>query len=97
MAKEDCKFSELTPSGVTCPECKEGELNPARGRFGPVYKCTHKGCKFWIDSRPTGENCTYLRSGTECGALIVEGTKTIPDRCSDRSCPNRNPHKLTKR
>ncbi|MFT7460288.1 MAG: hypothetical protein ACI909_002976, partial [Planctomycetota bacterium] len=29
-------------------------------------------------------------------SLIVEGTKTIPDRCSDKTCPNRNPHKLGK-
>ncbi len=96
MAQEDCKFTELTPSRITCPECAKGELNPARGRFGPVYKCTQRGCKFWVDSRPTGEVCGYLRNGVECGSLIVEGTKTIPDRCSDRSCPNRNPHKLAK-
>jgi hypothetical protein len=25
-----------------------------------------------------------------------EGTKTIPERCSDKTCPNHNPHKLKK-
>ena len=29
-----------------------------------------------------------------CGALMMEGTKTIPERCSDRNCKNHNPHKL---
>jgi hypothetical protein len=24
----------------------------------------------------------------------MEGTKTIPERCSDRICPNHNPHKI---
>ncbi len=58
MAQEDCKFTELTPTGVTCPDCKWGELNPVRGRFGPVYKCREKECNFWVDSRPNSEYCT---------------------------------------
>ncbi len=32
-----------------------------------------------------------LRSRSDSGG---EGTKTIPDRCSDKKCPNHNPHKL---
>ena len=31
-----------------------------------------------------------------CGSLMMSGTKTIPDRCSDKTCPNHNPHKLNK-
>ncbi len=27
---------------------------------------------------------------------ISEGTRTIPDRCSDKNGPNHNPHKLEK-
>jgi hypothetical protein len=27
---------------------------------------------------------------------MVEGTKIILERCSDKSCPNRNPHKINK-
>jgi len=71
-------------------------LEPARGRFGPIYKCTNKpDCKFSLTSRPTGQKCEYAGRGKKiCGKLIVEGTKTIPDRCSDKGCPNRNPNKL---
>ncbi|UCH90566.1 MAG: hypothetical protein JSU60_05480 [Nitrospirota bacterium] len=94
--KEGCNFRELTSTGVKCPQCRKGVLDPSRGRFGPVYKCTTKGCAFWLDARPTGKKCTFLRNGQRCGALRVEGTKTIPTRCSDRSCPNRHPHKLEK-
>jgi hypothetical protein len=25
---------------------------------------------------------------------MMEGTKTIPERCSNKACPNHNPHKL---
>ena len=88
----------LTATDVVCPSCGQGTLVPARGRFGPVYKCnaeTKPKCKFQLNSRPTGATCQYPReNGRACGALMVEGTKTIPDRCSDRDCPNRNPHKL---
>ncbi|MCG8354084.1 MAG: hypothetical protein MI920_00795 [Kiloniellales bacterium] len=98
-ARPDCAFADLTPTGVTCPQCGAGKLVPARGRFGPVYRCdapTRPKCGFRLDSRPTGEVCTFERDGKACGALIVEGTKTIPARCSDRDCPNRHPHKLAR-
>jgi hypothetical protein len=89
-----CRFNELKPTGVKCPVCKKGYLDPARGRWGPIYKCTNKQCAFYLQSRPTGRKCNYMRNGRKCGHLMVEGTKTIPERCSDKSCPNRNPHKL---
>ncbi len=95
MAK-DCKFSELAPTGIKCTVCKKGTLDPVRGRFGPIYKCTVKGCGFYVETCPTGKKCQFLRDGKKCGALMVEGTKTIPNRCSDKTCPNRNPHKLVK-
>ena len=28
-----------------------------------------------------------------CGELMMQGTKTIPERCSNKACPNHNPHK----
>lgn len=95
MAKStQCSHADLPPTNVKCPQCRKGTLEVARGRFGPIYKCTEKGCGHWLDSRPTGKKCTYINRGKKCGQLMVKGTKTIPDRCSDRSCPNRNPHKL---
>ncbi len=89
-------YCEITPTGIACPACQAGTLEPKRGRFGPIYKCTNKSaCQFTLTARPTGAVCDYRRENDEpCGHLIVEGTKTIPDRCSDRTCPNRNPHKL---
>jgi hypothetical protein len=28
---------------------------------------------------------------------MMEGTKTIPERCSDKDCPNHRPDKLEKK
>ena len=52
-----------------------------------------------IKAKPTGKICDYpsdAKAGQPCGALMMEGTKTIPERCSNKSCPNHNPHKLNK-
>lgn len=97
-SKTSGQCCDIAPTGIACPECRTGTLEPARGRFGPIYKCTNKTeCKFYLTSRPTGQVCGYRRGRKNCDHLMVEGTKTIPDRCSDRDCPNRNPHKLAAR
>ena len=78
-------------TGVKCPLCKNGELSERRGRFGIFYSCSnYPDCKFIIKSKPTGNICDL------CGSLMMEGTKTIPERCSNKACPNHNPHKLNK-
>jgi DNA topoisomerase-1 len=84
-------------SGVKCPVCKKGELVERRGRFGIFYSCSsYPKCKYALNAKPTGRTCDYKRENGVCGALMVEGTKTIPERCSDKNCPNHNPHKLKK-
>ena len=79
-------------TGVVCPECKKGTLAERKGRFGVFYSCTnYPKCKFAIKAKPTGKLCQ------ECGSLMMEGTKTIPERCSKKECLNHNPHKLLKK
>lgn len=87
------------PTDVKCPVCKEAVIGPAKGRYGLYWTCSSKTkkCRFNLSTKPTGATCDFSRgatAGAVCGALMVEGTKTIPDRCSDKACPNRNPHKL---
>ncbi|MEK9194733.1 MAG: DNA topoisomerase, partial [Patescibacteria group bacterium] len=78
-------------TGVKCPKCGTGEMTERRGRFGLFYSCSnYPDCKYIIKSKPTGNLCKL------CGSLMMEGTKTIPERCSDKNCPNHNPHKLKK-
>ncbi|HTR19149.1 MAG TPA: type I DNA topoisomerase [Candidatus Paceibacterota bacterium] len=91
-----CKFVKKDPveeakskTGVQCPVCHKGEMVERRGRFGLFYACSnYPDCKNTIKARPTGRICEV------CGSLMMEGTKTIPERCSNKGCPNHNPHKL---
>ena len=96
--KEDPKEAEKKKTGVKCPKCEDGEMMEKRGRFGVFYACSnYPDCKYAINAKPTGKICHYKRKdkdGKECGALMMEGTKTIPERCSDKKCPNNRPDRL---
>lgn len=79
-------------TGVDCPMCKKGTMSERNGRFGVFYSCSeYPTCKNAIKSKPTGKKCKM------CGALEMVGTKTIPDRCSDKTCPNHRPDRLEKK
>lgn len=89
FVKEDPEEAAKKKTGVACPVCKKGEMVERRGRFGIFYSCSnYPDCKNAIKAKPTGALCTL------CGSLMMEGTKTIPERCSNKACPNHNPHKL---
>lgn len=95
--KKDENAPQVT-TGVKCPVCGKGEMAERRGRFGIFFSCSnYPNCKHAIKAKPTGSLCDNKREDREgkvCGALMMEGTKTIPERCSDKTCPNHNPHKL---
>jgi DNA topoisomerase-1 len=91
-----CKYIEESPdekakksTGVNCTECKDGEMIERKGRFGIFYSCSnYPQCKHAIKAKPTGSKCKM------CSKLMMDGTKTIPERCSDKACPNHRPDKL---
>ena len=103
-----CKFIKKSAeqeakekTGIKCPQCKEGlptevlakagEIVERRGRFGLFYSCSnYPKCKFAMKAKPTGNICNL------CGSLMMEGTKTIPERCSNNKCPNNRPDKMKK-
>jgi DNA topoisomerase-1 len=89
--KEDPEEAAKKKTGVACPVCKKGEMVERRGRFGIFYSCSnYPECKNAIKAKPTGRICDM------CGSLMMEGTKTIPERCSNNKCPNHRPDKLKK-
>lgn len=96
--KKDAELEKQNSTGVSCPVCKNGMMTERRGRFGLFYSCSnYPKCKNAIKAKPTGNICKYEKvDGGVCGALMMEGTKTIPERCSDKTCPNHNPHKIAK-
>jgi DNA topoisomerase-1 len=89
-----CKYKATSENGqvttgIKCPLCQDGEMAERRGRFGMFYSCTnYPKCRNAIKAKPTGALCTL------CGSLMMQGTKTIPERCSKKECPNHNPHKI---
>ncbi len=91
FVKEDPEARKKLLTGVKCPACKNGEMMERKGRFGIFYSCSdYPDCKNAIKAKPTGRICT------ECGSLMMTGTKTIPERCSNKTCLMHNPHKLLK-
>ncbi len=89
--KKDVNLNPVVSSGVVCPVCTKGDMIERKGRFGIFWSCAnYPECKYAIKAKPTGKLCAM------CNSLMMEGTKTIPERCSSRECPNHNPHKLAK-
>jgi DNA topoisomerase-1 len=86
--KQDEEETKRKMTDITCPVCKVGKMMERRGRFGIFYSCSnYPDCKNAIKAKPTGNICDL------CGSLMMEGTKTIPERCSNKMCRNHNPHK----
>jgi len=94
-----CKYvknnenNNIKTIGIKCLLCSQtnnenGEIVERRSRFGVFYSCSnYPKCNFIIKSKPTGNICQL------CGSLMMEGTKTIPERCSNKNCSNYNPSK----
>ena len=91
FVKQDEEEVKRKTTDVTCPTCKKAKIMERKGRFGIFYSCgDYPDCKFAMKAKPTGNICK------ECGCLYMEGTKTIPERCSNKSCPNFRPDKIKK-
>lgn len=87
--EEDEAERKKKMTGVKCNKCETGEMEERRGKFGIFYSCSnYPTCKHAIKAKPTGAFCKL------CGEMMMEGTKTIPERCSSKICPNHNPHKI---
>ena len=86
--KQDEEELKKKMTDVTCPLCNKAKMMERRGRFGIFYSCSnYPDCKNAIKAKPTGRICDL------CKSLMMEGTKTIPERCSNKMCRNHNPHK----
>jgi len=89
---KDPELEKKNSTGVKCTECKDGLMMKRMGRFGEFYSCSnYPDCKLAIKAKPTGKLCHM------CGKLMMEGTKTIPERCSDKGCLNHRPDRLEKK
>ncbi|HEY0781200.1 MAG TPA: type I DNA topoisomerase [Thermoanaerobaculia bacterium] len=95
----DCKNIRKTgpkpeppkPTGVTCPECKQGEIEEKRSRRGKLfYSCSrYPDCKFALWNKPVAKECP------DCGApfLLEKTTKKAGTRlvCNTEGCKYEEP------
>ena len=71
--------------GISCPECKEGELMEKKSRYGKLfYSCNrYPKCKYALWDQPIAEACP------KCGfPLVVE--KVTKRQGTFRKCPQEN-------
>ncbi len=86
--KQDEEEIKRKTTDIVCPVCNKGKMMERKGRFGIFYSCSdYPKCKNAIKAKPTGNICDL------CQSLMMDGTKTIPERCSNKMCKNHNPHK----
>ncbi|MBN2197601.1 type I DNA topoisomerase [Candidatus Wolfebacteria bacterium] len=97
--KKSAEEEAKSKTGVMCPKCKDGEIVARRGRFGEFFSCSnYPKCDFIIKAKPlSGKKPGEGIICELCGALMMEGSKTIPNRCSDKNCPNYRPDKINKK
>ena len=75
----DCKYIKKDPpvsTGVTCPQCGQGELIEKRSRFGTMfYSCSrYPDCDCAVGNPPEKD-----RPCPECGSLLLRRPKSL--RC----------------
>jgi DNA topoisomerase-1 len=83
-----CKFIEPLEkpktTGVTCPECKTGELIERKSRYGKLfYSCdTYPKCKYAVWNPPLAETCPQCQ-------WPVMTLKTTKRRGTEKVCPQK--------
>ncbi len=85
-----CKYIKQETTGVSCPECGEGEIAERRSKRGVFYGCTrYPACKFTMRDKPVPRECP------KCGArFLVEKTKKDGTRelhCIAEGCKYKEP------
>jgi DNA topoisomerase-1 len=74
----ECRYIKKDPpksTGVTCPQCKQGEIVEKRTRFGLMYGCErYPDCDFAVNHPPIAD-----RPCPECGSLLIRRPKSL--RC----------------
>lgn len=77
-----CKFSRPKTTGITCPECHEGEINQRRNKQGkPFWSCTrYPDCKYITNDKPLPIACP------NCGHPFIQ-EKYSKAKGNYKQCP----------
>jgi len=86
----ECKYTRPLGIGITCPQCKVGEIVERRSRRGRIfYGCsTWPACNFTAWDRPTNRICPV------CGSLLGlhQTTRRTVLRCINKACRHTEPY-----
>ncbi len=82
----DCRNSKPYPIGVSCPECREGELVERSSRFGKIfYSCSrYPDCKFASWGRPVEVACPACGFPAMAERVRKDGTTHLS--CLRKGC-----------
>lgn len=79
-----CKYIKQDVTGVSCPECKKGQIVAKRSRRGTFYSCDrYPKCKYSLRNKPVARQCP------ECGStyLLEKDSKAGPTfECPSEGC-----------
>jgi DNA topoisomerase I len=87
-AYPECKHIEPLEkpkdTGITCPECKQGQMQEKKSRFGKIfYSCSrYPECKYAVWNPPIAESCP------KCAWPILT-LKTTKRRGTEKVCPQK--------
>lgn len=86
----ECKYTRPLGIGITCPQCKVGEVVERRSRRGRIfYGCsTWPACNFTAWDRPTNRICSV------CSSLLGlhQTTRRTVLRCINKACRHTEPY-----
>jgi DNA topoisomerase-1 len=86
----ECKYTRPLGIGITCPQCKVGEVVERRSRRGRIfYGCsTWPACNFTAWDRPSNRICPV------CGSLLGlhQTTRRTVLRCINKACRHTEPY-----
>ena len=85
----DCRNSKPYPVGISCPECKVGEVVERSSRFGKIfYSCSrYPDCRFASWGRPIAQSCPACGYPAMAERVRRDGSTHIA--CLRKGCKGR--------
>jgi DNA topoisomerase-1 len=85
----DCRNSKPYPVGISCPECREGEVVERSSRFAKIfYSCSrYPDCRFASWGRPIAQSCPVCSYPAMAERVRRDGSTHIA--CLRKGCKGR--------
>lgn len=85
-----CKYIKQETTGVSCPECGEGEIAERKSKRGVFYGCTrYPACKFTMRDKPVPRECPACGARFLVEKIEKDGAHEL--QCIAEGCKYREP------